>query len=212
VSDLPKTDPVVFRIPNGSGAVDEIVIDACVTEQHTLTNTLTDHPVEQGSNITDHSRPEPRRVTLDCVQSNTPPNGRAATSTRPDRKNPAASDGDYAHQLWERFVQLHNSPKLVAVDTVRDFYESMGIESITSPVDAKSASALKFTIGLKEVRVVQNKFTQVKPTKTPAGQAKKNAGKASTKDADGSSTEKNNSTLKDALGLGKKALSALGGG
>lgn len=166
MSDLPPTEKVVFRIPNGSGTTDAVLVDVCISEQHTLTNTLTDHPVENGSNITDHSRPEPRKVTLECVHSNTPLDGADGT--------------DRARQMWQRFVDLHESPKLIALDTARDFYPSMGVESVSSSIDAKTANVLKFTVGLKEVRVVENKFTNVTVTKEPQAQKKRNLGKTNT--------------------------------
>lgn len=196
---LPTTDPVVFRIPNGSGGTDEIVIDACVTEQHTLANTLTDHPVEEGSNITDHSRPEPRRVTLDCVQSNTPPPGRSDFATRRTQGTAKVTD-DYAHQLWNRLVDLHDNPKLLSLDTARDFYDSMAIESVTSPVDVKTANVLKFTVSLKQIRTVTNTFTQIKPTKKPNQQGKKDAGKVTTEKLNIDQEQAPNEKLFDSFG------------
>lgn len=176
MADIPVTEKVVFRIPDGSGNFDSIPVDVCTSEQHSLTNTLTENPVEKGAPISDHSRPEARRVTLECVQTNTPMDG---------------SDGsDRARTLWQRFVDLHDNPKLIAVDTVRDFYPSMAVESVTSPVDVKTANALVFTVTLKEVRVVQNKFTQVVPTRDPKGQKKKDLGKVTEKSAAASIVDK----------------------
>ena len=52
--------------------IGDIVIDASITETHVLENEITDHPVEQGANISDHSRPLPDSFTMECVVSNTP--------------------------------------------------------------------------------------------------------------------------------------------
>ncbi len=49
-----------------------IRIDATVGETHDYVNTVTDHPVEIGSPVTDHVRPEPIRLTLSGVISNAP--------------------------------------------------------------------------------------------------------------------------------------------
>ena len=65
-------DPVAFFIPDGAGGTDTLVVDACVKEDHALENATTDHPVEEGYNVTDHSRPQPRRLSLECVVSNSP--------------------------------------------------------------------------------------------------------------------------------------------
>jgi hypothetical protein len=169
--DIPPTEKVVFRIPNGSGNTDAIVVDCCEREQHDLPSVITPHPVEKGFKITDHIRPEQRPLVLECVQSNTPP-GREGGNT---------GTADHARQLWQRFVDLWNDPKLISVDTHRDFYDSMAIEHVSSIVDVKSANALKFTITLKQVRVVENTFTQVVPTKDARGQKKRDVGKVTNK-------------------------------
>lgn len=49
-----------------------IRIDATVGETHTYANTVTDHPIEGGSPITDHVRPDPVRLTIQGVISNAP--------------------------------------------------------------------------------------------------------------------------------------------
>ena len=165
---LLKLPAVLLRIPDGSGGTDEITFDATTSEQHSLTSTITDHPVEQGFNVSDHSRPEPRKVTLECWQSNTPLVGEV--------------DGLRDYQLWQRFIDLWRNPRLVEIVTIRDSYTSMAVESVTSPVDVKSANALKFSVSLKEIRVISNKFTQVKIAKAPKAQTKKKVGKVPVRD------------------------------
>jgi hypothetical protein len=49
-----------------------IEVDAVTREAHQMPNDVTDHPVETGSNISDHIRPQPNTLTLDCVISNAP--------------------------------------------------------------------------------------------------------------------------------------------
>lgn len=47
-------------------------LDASVHEQHDETATITDHPVERGSNVADHLRPDPKSISIEGVISNTP--------------------------------------------------------------------------------------------------------------------------------------------
>src|ERR1700755_2538886 len=49
-----------------------IRIDATVGETHLYANTVTDHPVEIGSPVTDHVRPDPIKLTISGVISNAP--------------------------------------------------------------------------------------------------------------------------------------------
>lgn len=55
-----------------TGQTYTLTLDASVHEMHTGTSTVTDHPVERGSNVADHIRPDPDEVTIEGVISNTP--------------------------------------------------------------------------------------------------------------------------------------------
>jgi len=163
MANLPELQRAVMRVPNGAGTYDTIEFDCVEKETHELTNTVTDHPVETGFNVSDHSRPEPRPVTLDVVQTNTPLVG--------------ANGSDRAGALWQRFVDLWQNPKLVALDLVGGFFASMAITKVSRVVEVKNAQALVFTVAFKEVRVVENKFARLKPTKDTRGQRRRDLGK-----------------------------------
>lgn len=49
-----------------------IWIDVALSEKHSLTADVTEHPVEEGVNITDHVRPQPRTVQLEGLVTNHP--------------------------------------------------------------------------------------------------------------------------------------------
>lgn len=159
---LPELQSVAFFIPDGAGNVDVVTVDACVSESHLRANTVTDHPVEEGAPISDHSRPEAARVQLECVVSNTPLGG--------------AAGYDYAAGFWQRLEDLSDTPRLIDVATVRKRYTSMAIENVSSPVDVQSSQALKFTVALKHVRIVKNKLTRTVRAKDPRAQSKKKMG------------------------------------
>jgi hypothetical protein len=52
--------------------LDVITVDATMQETHAAEAEVTEHPVEQGANITDHIRPKLKRYTIDGIISNTP--------------------------------------------------------------------------------------------------------------------------------------------
>ena len=56
----------------GSPNLQLIEIDCSINEKHTFESTVTDHPVETGTNIADHIRPEPIKLELEGRISNTP--------------------------------------------------------------------------------------------------------------------------------------------
>lgn len=73
----------------GNGVIGGIWIDCTVKERHRLMSEISDHPVEDGPDVSDHVRPMPRSVTLDCVISNTPlavPQSHADGARMIDRK------------------------------------------------------------------------------------------------------------------------------
>lgn len=55
-----------------SGQTYTLTLDASIREVHTSSSTVTDHPVETGSNIADHIRPDPDALTMEAVISNSP--------------------------------------------------------------------------------------------------------------------------------------------
>lgn len=52
--------------------IDSIAVDAMLTEVHMFAAEGTDHPVEDGANLSDHYRPAPRAVQLSGVITDTP--------------------------------------------------------------------------------------------------------------------------------------------
>ena len=146
--------------------IGDIVVDASIAETHVLENEITDHPVEQGANISDHSRPMPDSFTMECVVSNTPILPDAA-GARPENK-PGRAKATY-----EALKKLRDEGTLIDVVTSLVTYKSMVVKAVSIPRDAKTSDALKFSITLKQIRVVKNKLTA--SVKAAAPQAKKKA-------------------------------------
>jgi len=146
-----------------------VSFDAVPSEQHSGSNTVTSHPVEEGADISDHSRPEPDTVSLDIFISNTPLSQeqmqRAAQSgaVSAAKANDAPSwQPGYAEKMLQNLWDLKDSGTLVtAITSIRGrVYRSTLIESISVPRDAKVLDAVRATIGLKKVRIVKNKLTR----------------------------------------------------
>lgn len=174
----------------------QIVMHAVVAETHTLANTITDHPVEEGFNPSDHCRPEPEIVQMDCRISNTSLSSTSATEavkageftiqTTTAAAAAAGAIGDtdgYAYQQWLKLKDLRNKGTLVRVATTLGDYDSMAIQSITAPRNAKNYDAVAFSITFKKVRVVQNKLTRT-VVAAPQVQKKKSAGTKTPKAVD----------------------------
>jgi len=74
---------VTFKSKNAH--IGGVWIDCTVSERHRFTAEVTTHPVESGSEVTDHVVAQPDEITLDCVISNKPvrPPESHANGTRP---------------------------------------------------------------------------------------------------------------------------------
>jgi hypothetical protein len=63
---------MIIRYATAGGATKTIEFDATLREVHTAAGTVTEHPVEKGSKVSDHFRPSQQRLSIEAVISNTP--------------------------------------------------------------------------------------------------------------------------------------------
>lgn len=154
--------------------IDTIEIDSCLDESHSLTNTVTDHPVEEGFNVTDHSRPNADVVTLRCFVSNTPLSIEQQTrsvregsvdfeTTAADATEIGAVDGR-GDKAFKALEKLRLEGAIIQIVTSLKTYEKtqtegMMISSITIPRTRQNFDGLEFSISLKQIRIVKNKST-----------------------------------------------------
>jgi hypothetical protein len=180
---------IIHRRP--SGMVDNIVLDAVLSESHPLINTVTSHPVEQGSPITDHSRPEANVISMRCWISDTPisqehkqridgalspygfvlpsPNDAAALLGK-DR-----ADVTYSDIVFAQLVELHEHPRIITVVTSLRTLTDVVIESSTFDRDPKNIHGLSFALSLKRIRIVANASARVVAKDTRAHKPQKTA-------------------------------------
>lgn len=63
---------ILFWEDKKSGATESVRFDVISSESHESILTITSHPVEEGSDVTDHARLEPERLTIEGYVSNKP--------------------------------------------------------------------------------------------------------------------------------------------
>ena len=172
----------------GPTMIGDIAIDCTVTETHTSTATVTEHPVESGSNITDHIRPEPVQLSVNGIITNTPigaqqtqrvisAGGLSVTTTQLEA---APNTLGYAQTVWRKLDALRIAARPIKVITRDRTYESMAMMSLTVPKTAKTGDALEFTATFKEVRIVENRTTRRVVAKAPKSHKKVDTGKQPT--------------------------------
>lgn len=138
--------------------IDGFPIDLAESEEHKLKSEVTQHPTESGSDISDNVRNLPRELTLTgCVVSDTPIGAIALDDTRilGDTLPPVSRDA------YRKLELLWESRRSVVVVTDLKKYESMVLDDLSIPREAKNAGGLVFTAHFVEVRIINNKRVTV---------------------------------------------------
>lgn len=146
-----------------------LTIDAAISYVIEGEAEATDHPVEQGANITDHLRPKPRVLNLEGFISNTPVKEAAEGEEFPPDE-PGAAEAAYMMLENRRLGGFLHS-----VVTKLDTFTSMALIRVSEPRSAQVGDALQFALVFKEIRVVQNQRVTIQ-TATAAGQPHKRQG------------------------------------
>lgn len=167
-------------------------VDATTGGRHDLTVEVTDFPVEQGVNISDHKRLKPDTLQLECFISNAP--ARAAQDL-PVGYN---ESGGSAYNMLRRFAR---SPQLLTVATGLRVYENMALITVSVPMSYEDG--LTFTATFKEIRVVSNQQVLV-VTREPNAQKKKELGPQATTPVE--VPQERRSLIKQAYDAGRKLI------
>lgn len=157
------------RIPRNIGG---IVAHVTIEEEHVDKFAITDHPVEMGSNITDHAYRLPTTVTIRCGWSNSPPpkgtglldipgnliGGLAATAAA------FAGPSSYVQQVYDDLLALQAALVPLTIVTGKRTYDNMLIESLAVTTNRDNENALQVVATCRRVMFVQTTTVQI-PTK-----------------------------------------------
>ena len=181
-----------------------VTLDASVEEQHRKQNEITEHPVEEGVNISDHIRRRPAEITIQGVITDTPlyitpslfaPNpvdGRASTQAR-------------VAAAYDRLEQIMDDGELIDVVTTLRDYQNMHPTSFEVTRNAETGNVLSFRMALREVKTAIAEELSVPDPEDPANGPVADNGKQPTSGANAPQTGQavENSVIYDLLGLAK---------
>lgn len=189
--------------------IDSIELGCSISETHTSKVEVTEHPVEEGFAVTDHARPMPDEVSIEGLVTDTP------LSRAQQRRTveafgitfESASEAEhirgqpgYAAQAYAKLLDLHDHPRLITIVTELRRYENMLMTSLAVPRNKDVGDSLRFTASFKTVRIVSNKLTVAKKTRTAP--KKVSTGKQVTKKTEEPTRKKSIAfQLADSLGL-----------
>lgn len=168
--------------------------DASLTELHEAKVQITDHPIEDGADISDHVRVLPKRVRITGLKTNTPVVFLASLQT----------DSDAAEQYHQDLITMLEAGLLVSVVTTLHTYDNMVIESISVPRDAAKGNVVEATIILREMFIVASEVAPVTEPVNPSDGAAVDTGKSGPpKAAPTPTADKGGSILGQLSGVGR---------
>lgn len=149
-----------------------IQLDAVVEERHSYETEITQYPIEDGSEITDHIRRLPIQLSISGIVSDTPVQ---ILGTR-DLSLVRGSETSLSIVSFNNFLRIMGFPteggsvkyfagsqnfNLVNVVTGLRVYPSMAIRRFSPTRSSSSGRALRFSIELVQVRRVSLEFEQL---------------------------------------------------
>jgi hypothetical protein len=140
--------------------------DAIIRTEHTSTLKMTDHPVQTGANIVDHSYMEPAQLVMEIGMSDTMDSMVKGQFTERYSKSVSA---------YQVLLDLQKARLPLQVHTRLNLYKNMLIESIDAPDDYKTQFGLRCTVTMKEIFVVEVSNTTVSARKHSTGSTNRGA-------------------------------------
>lgn len=182
--------------------IGDVQVDAEIRTMHGKDGTLTEHPVEAGSPITDHYRVAPPEVEIDAIVSDTPIGDLALPGVATVSAVLSAQGGDRtpSQAALEAIAAYFDNAEIITIRTRRTTYENMVLTSFAFTDEASTGNALRFTLRAKQVRLVSTEtgFAIERPKKA-THQKKKSAGKGATESTDAPAKKSILKSAQDAL-------------
>ena len=179
---------VIFGQPRRA-QIGVLTLDASIEETHTSASEVTEHPVEEGTNISDHIRPLPDTLEINGIVTNHPlfllPSIRAPSPIQGDNQ----SQSDRVKAAYDKLQELQKSGELVRVITSLREYERMAITGFSVIRNAPNGNVLNATISLREIFTAQVETTEAPVPVNKTAAKTVDQGKKTTKVADDAVSE-----------------------
>lgn len=138
-------------------------LDGVISETHSSSAIVTQHPVEYGVNIADHVIKQPQKIVVNGVVTNSPSVGQLFNRLPGGAKFGARAlsmlTGSRVREAYAGLVALQNERKPIRLQTGLLVYDNMVLTDISAPNDLEGN--LKVTLTFTEVFVVDGKATGV---------------------------------------------------
>lgn len=169
-----------------------IDFDVLIDESHEWTSDVTTNEVEEGSDIADHIRNQPDRVSFtgQISNANLYPEVTSASSESATGQVDSAGGNDRIQTTFDLLRKLHETRQVVTVYTKHRTYTDMALTSCNIPRNASIGDSLQFTLQFTKIRIVSTQTVLVPPGISAKRSAKEGGAN--------SATSKKAATQKDA--------------
>lgn len=213
--EKPNTSAMSWELPDGSLSV--IDFDAIMTEGHSTTVLVTEHPVEAGSVIVDHVRPSPDTLALEVFISDTPLSLEGALVERSlypkfGAEGVSVEDGRYTQEfqrvqsVYDQIRTLARTGQLVTVYTTLRTYKDLLITDVSTPRGPDDGSSVRISVNFRQIRFVASEAAKVPVAFQARDKKKRGGGSQATKRIDPKTEENSGSILDSVLQIGKRAV------
>jgi hypothetical protein len=139
-------------------SIDAFTADVTIEERHEDALVITQHPVETGSNISDHAYKLPAKLTIRCGWSNS---SMSALYGVVSSLLEGSFDSDYVRSIYSKFLTLQQARSLVDVETGKRSYTNMLISRLSVVTDEKTENVLMMTCELQEILMASTSTVSV---------------------------------------------------
>lgn len=132
-----------------------IVAHVVLSEQHSDTLQVTEHPVERGAAVADHAIKQPAEVTIKCGWSNSPPStGLTLTG---------ASVPITVTEVYQTLLRQQSELALVQVQTGKRLYTNMLLVNLQATTEPGSENVLLITATYRQLLLAGTQTLSLAP-------------------------------------------------
>lgn len=175
------------------GKIGEVVCDALLSEEHHLEARASEHPIEDGTSISDHIQIQPTTISLEGIITSTPLNYILFPL-------PIKSERERVDRAMEQLESIFAARQPITIATTLKSYSNMVLESLSIKRDSRSQKDLRFTCKAKQIKIVGEKRIHISPSQAQY-QSKKELGKQSTSKPSAPTEQKTKSMLSMLRGM-----------
>ena len=159
---------------------DSIVLtfDATISERHVSESEITDYPVEEGSDHTDHYRSRPLEFQMSGMVTESPIIVDLANNQPPNRTG--QDDGTRVGSAYAFLEQARSLGDFVRVFTRFRTYSNMLIRRISAPRNARVGEAVIFDLEFRQIRFGELAFVRAPRPSNPGRNSRQNRGDKAT--------------------------------